>query len=211
MLFNVMLLVKGLTELARPAVLAEVNSGNLPMPDLRAVVNDQSKMSSIKGKFEVDHAANLGNLKRRATGEISCPDGLSTRDRQRKALSYWFSAEEERESQEKSLNDRLDAAARATRLPMLEPLPSSEDCFLAWTSEDEYLFDRPVKESWRSFEESSNSLVKVEYVHQSGQSSFAPEENSQSNVDAFAEVSDDIGVGTAYHGGNLTMPSYWVD
>jgi hypothetical protein len=211
MLFNVMLLVKGLTELARPAVLAEVNSGNLPMPDLRAVVNDQSKMSSIKGKFEVDHAANLGNLKRRATGEVSCPDGLSTRDRQRKALSYWFSAEEERESQEKSLNDRLDAAARATRLPMLEPLPSSEDCFLAWTSEDEYLFDRPVKESWRNFEESSNSLVKVEYVHQSGQSSFAPEENSQSNLDALAEVSDDIGVGTAYHGGNLTMPSYWVD
>ncbi len=51
MIFNVMLFVKSLSELVRPEVLAEVNNGNMQMPDLGDIARQQSKMIAMKETF----------------------------------------------------------------------------------------------------------------------------------------------------------------
>jgi len=212
---NVLLFVRSLSELVRPEVLAEVNSGKMPMPNLGEIAGNQDKMVSLKDKFACDHGANLSNLKRRATGEIATPDGLSNMERHRKAMLRWFSSE--RESPEQALNERMKQVEqrRLNSLPSLPSLPSSEDSFLAWTSEDEYLFDRPVKQQWKDYDDSLNQLATVvEYINE-GPSAFdaQPAQKFEEGSDCDLEdMLSKIDVGTAYHASSsLMMPNYWRD
>lgn len=215
MIFNVMLFVKSLSELVRPEVLAEVNNGNMQMPDLGDIARQQSKMIAMKEKFAGDHGANLGNLKRRATGEIARPDGLTTRDSHKKAMGHWFHVE--KESPEQALSDRLEQASRSRQnnLPAIEPLPSSEDSFLAWTSEDEYFFDRPVREMWKTFDDESTDLIKadVRYVNE-GPAKFdaQPESNQSENSEVDEDYLSKIDVGSAFHSqSSISLSNYWVE
>ncbi|MDQ5967295.1 MAG: hypothetical protein QG625_3451 [Cyanobacteriota bacterium erpe_2018_sw_39hr_WHONDRS-SW48-000098_B_bin.30] len=206
MVANVMLFVKSLSELVRPEVLLEVNNGQIAMPDLNQIVREKHKMDSLKDKFATDHAANLSNIKRRATGEIASPDGLSNKQRHHKAILHWFNTE--KPNQEKALTERLQSVemSRRSNLPMLEPLPSSEDSWLAWTSEDEYLFDRPVQQMWKEYDDEQTALVKVDYIAQ-GPSQFDAQPEVAQDMDEYLEKID---VGTATHGGSMSL-NYWVE
>lgn len=217
MISNVLLFVRSLGELVRPEVLAEVNSGKMPMPNLGQIASNQDKMVSLKGKFACDHGANLSNLKWRATGEVATPDGLSNMERHRKAMLRWFSSE--RESPEQALNERMQQVElrRLRSLPSLPSLPSSEDSFLAWTSEDEYLFDRPVQQQWKKYDDSLNQVATViEYINE-GASAFDAQpaqmvENATAADCDLDEMLAKIDVGTAYHASSsLLMPNYWRD
>lgn len=215
MIFNVMLFVKSLSELVRPEVLAEVNNGNMQMPDLGDIARQQSKMIAMKEKFASDHGANLGNLKRRATGEIARPDGLTSRDSHKKAMGHWFHVE--KESPEQALSERLEQASRSrlNNLPAIEPLPSSEDSFLAWTSEDEYFFDRPVREMWKTFDDECTDLIKadVRYVNE-GPAKFdaQPETNQGESGDLDEDYLSKIDVGSAFHSqSSISLSNYWVE
>lgn len=205
---NAIHFVKTLGELVRPEIFS--------LDALNDISESRNKMDSIKDKFAQDHGANLNNLKQRVTGEIARPDGLSNKDRNQKALTHWFSQDkgEAQAGFEQILAARLKDAERRSAEPQLESMPSSEDSWLAWTSEDEHLFDRPVKQMWKDYDDEQTALVKVDYIdqreHFDAQPGDAPvsRELSQDEVSQ-AEYLERIDVGTAVHGGNISL-NYWI-
>ncbi len=96
--------------------------------------------------------------------------------------------------------------SRRSNLPLLESLPSSEDSWLAWTSEDEYLFDRPVQQMWKEYDDEQTALVKVVYIAQ-GPAQFDAQPEEAQDMDEYLEKID---VGTATHGGSMSL-NYWVE
>lgn len=186
MISSVILFVKSLSSFVRPEVLADVNSGNMSLPDIGHIMRSRKKMAALRGKFACDHGANMGELKRRVSSDVKSSDGLSIRDRQEMAISHWFSPE--RPGSQDVLNERLlnFERNRIYALPRIEPLPSVEDSFLAWSSEDEYLFETPVVELWRDFE---GERTAVAIYMESGPSQFdaspSQTEFSATSSDAF--------------------------
>lgn len=149
MISSVILFVKGISEIVSQSNLAE--SGNMQIPDIGHIMRSRKKMAALKGKFACNHGANLGELKRLADSEVKSSDGLSMKERQRNAIIHWFNPE--KAGKQDLLSERLQNFERNRKysLPAIEPLPSVEDSFLAWSSEDEYLFEAPVRELWRDF------------------------------------------------------------
>lgn len=77
-------------------------------------------------------------------------DNSEKKEKQRQALSHWF--EDAKVVEEEALETRLgDLDKRRYNLPAIEPLPSVEDSFLAWSCEDAYMFEGRVVESWRQY------------------------------------------------------------
>lgn len=85
-------------------------------------------------------------------------DGLSMRDRHKSAMKHWFN--KDTAGDEEVIAQRLSAPP-ASRLPALEPLPSSEDSYLAFTCDDEVFFDAPVLERWKEFVDEKTAVVRV--------------------------------------------------
>jgi hypothetical protein len=82
----------------------------------------------------------------------------STRDQHKKGMKHWF--KKDMPSGEDVIAQRL-APPQASRLPALEPLPSSEDSFLAFTCDDELFFDPPVRERWKELVDEKTAVVRV--------------------------------------------------
>jgi hypothetical protein len=85
-------------------------------------------------------------------------DGLSLRDRHKSAMKHWFKSDAV--SDEGVIAQRLSTPP-ASRLPSIEPLPSSEDSYLAFTCDDEVFFDAPVLERWKEFVDEKTAIVRV--------------------------------------------------
>jgi len=85
-------------------------------------------------------------------------DGLSLRDRHKSAMKHWFKSDAAGEAA--VIAERLSTPA-ASRLPSIEPLPSSEDSYLAFTCDDEVFFDAPVLERWKEFVDEKTDIVRV--------------------------------------------------
>lgn len=102
-------------------------------------------------------AFNLNDARRLADADRE--DNVLCRERQKEAMMHWFG--DTRRSEVEAIESRINDIDRGRRagMPLIEPLPSIEDSFLAWTNEDEYLFDSSIKESWRDFDDDQTGLV----------------------------------------------------
>jgi len=108
-------------------------------------------------------------------------DGLSLRDRHKSAMKHWF--KKDVMSEEEKIAERLSPQS-SSRLPALEPLPSSEDSYLAFTCDDEVFFDAPVRERWKEFVDEKTAVVRVRRSEEKSYS-FAGEA-------LFADMPDEI-------------------
>lgn len=147
MIANVLLFVKELG-----SSLVNTTGKSFEMPDFQTIKLNKNRLNSMKERPEM--AAKIDSRR-----FLSSAAGLTTQERQKKAISHWFT--DEKASEADKIAQRLEARDRATRdgLPSIEPLPSQEDSLLAWTSEDAYLMDGAVTESWRNYCDDGSELV----------------------------------------------------
>jgi len=109
------------------------------------------RVQSHQGAFDLDDARRMADTARE--------DNVLCRERQKEAMLHWFG--DTRRSEVEDIEQRINNVERGRRagMPQIEPLPSIEDSFLAWTNEDEYLFEASIKESWKDFEDDHTDLV----------------------------------------------------
>lgn len=100
----------------------------------------------------------LEAFRARVSNDRPKSDGRCLRDRHKSAMKHWFKKDDA--GDEELIAQRL-AQSSSSRLPVLEPLPSSEDSFLAFTCDDEVLFDPPVRERWKEFVDEKTAVVRV--------------------------------------------------
>jgi hypothetical protein len=147
MIANVLLFVKELG-----SSLVNTTGKSFEMPDFQTIKLNKNRLNSMKER--PDMAAKVDTRR-----FLSSAAGLTTQERQKKAISHWFT--DEKVSEASKIAQRLEDKDRATRdgLPAIEPLPSQEDSLLAWTSEDAHLMDGAVTESWRNYCDDGSELV----------------------------------------------------
>lgn len=147
MIANVLLFVKELG-----SSLVNTTGKSFEMPDFQTIKLNKNRLNSMKERPEMAAKVDTRRF-------LSSAAGLTTQERQKKAISHWFTDEKVTEAHK--IAQRLEDRDRATRdgLPSIEPLPSQEDSLLAWTSEDAYLMDCAVTESWRSYCDDGSELV----------------------------------------------------
>jgi len=126
------------------------------------ISKNKKKLVSMRSKrATVEHEAaalDLEAFRNRVNSDKPKSDGLCLRDRHKSAMKHWF--KKEGRGDEEVIAKRLSTPT-ASRLPALEPLPSSEDSFLAFTCDDEVLFDAPVRERWKEFVDEKTAVVPV--------------------------------------------------
>lgn len=147
MIANVLIFVKELG-----SSLVNTTGKSFEMPDFQTIKLNKNRLSNMKERPEM--AAKVDSRRFLTSGV-----GLTTQEKQKKAISHWFTDEKVTEAHK--IAQRLEDRDRATRdgLPAIEPLPSQEDSLLAWTSEDAHLMDAPVRESWRNYCDDGSELV----------------------------------------------------
>lgn len=149
MISNVLLLVKNLG--------TSLNFSNgLIVPDFFNMERNKQRLTRMRvqahqGSFDLNDARRMADTDRE--------DNVLCRERQQEAMLHWFG--DTRRSEVEAIEERFNDIDRSRRagLPLIEPLPSIEDSFLAWTNEDEYLFEGSIKESWRDFDDDQTGLV----------------------------------------------------
>lgn len=132
-------------------------SGIIELPDFGNMQRNKQRLSRMKqGQRRI---LDMASVRSRLNNEEL---EAAKKEQQRQALNHWF--EDDKAAEEEALNERLGDLERGRRygLPAIEPLPSVEDSFLAWSSEDAYMLDAPVLESWRSYGDDDTSLVYVD-------------------------------------------------
>jgi hypothetical protein len=75
-----------------------------------------------------------------------------------KVANHWF--RKPGDDREEAIAARLEPSS-ANTLPTPPPLPSSEDSFLAFNSDDELFFDPPARERWRELSDDKTAVVPV--------------------------------------------------
>ncbi len=133
-----------------------MNMSGIIVPDFFNMERNKQRLTRMRvqahqGTFDLNDARRMADTDRE--------DNVLCRERQKEAMLHWFgdTRRGEVEAIEQRIND-IDRSRRAG-LPLIEPLPSIEDSFLAWTNEDEYLFEGSIKESWRDFDDDHTGLV----------------------------------------------------
>jgi len=147
---NVLLFVKSLSSsvtLARRGLI---------LPEIFDLKRNKERLTRMRvqahqGHFDLDDARRMADTDR--DGNVFC------RERQHEAMMHWFG--DARRTEVEEIEQRINDIGRGRRagLPQIEPLPSIEDSFLAWTNEDEYLFESSIKESWKDFDDDQTGLV----------------------------------------------------
>lgn len=150
MISNVLLLVKSLSSTVSRA------KGGLILPNFIDIDRNKQRLAQMRAQSH-QGGFNLNDARRMA--DTDREENVLCRERQKTAMMHWFgdSHRSEVEAIEQRIND-IDRGRRAG-MPLIEPLPSIEDSFLAWTNEDEYLFESSIKESWRDFDDDQTGLV----------------------------------------------------
>jgi hypothetical protein len=161
MIFNMFLLAFGLQSnfMRHQPMMVAVSDKSKDWDDIAKNKKKLMAMRSKRGN-QVDGPApmDLEAVRARVHTDRPKKDGLSTRDRHKVAMNHWFKAGSA--ADEEVIAQRLSTPP-ASRLPALEPLPSSEDSYLAFTCDDEVLFDAPVLERWREFVDEKTAIVRV--------------------------------------------------
>ena len=126
-----------------------------------------------------NHVA-IGALQQRLWVDSDRQDNVLCRERQKEAMMRWFG--DSRRGEVEAIEQRINNIDRGRRagMPLIEPLPSIEDSFLAWTNEDEYLFEASIKESWRDFDEDQTGLVLA--------SPYSVDDDLEIDADLLAEI-----------------------
>jgi hypothetical protein len=125
------------------------------------IAKTKKKLAAMRFKRETENEItrlDLEALRARVTTDKPKRDGRSLRDRHRSAMNHWFKSDGTGE--EEVIAQRLSAPP-ASRLPAIEPLPSSEDSYLAFTCDDAVFFDDPVQERWKDFADERTAVVRV--------------------------------------------------
>jgi len=126
------------------------------------IAKNKKKLAAMRSKrAHVEHepaALDLEAFRNRVNSDKPKSDGRCLRDRHKSAMNHWF--KKEGLGDEEVIAKRLSAPP-TSRLPALEPLPSSEDSFLAFTCDDEILFDAPVHERWKDYVDEKTAVVPV--------------------------------------------------
>lgn len=150
MISNVLLLVKSLSSSVIRA------KDGLILPNFIDIDRNKQRLSRMRAQ---SHQGGFSLVDARRMADTDREDNVLCRERQKEAMMHWFgdTQRSEVEAIEQRIND-IDRARRAG-MPLIEPLPSIEDSFLAWTNEDEYLFESSIKESWRDFDDDHTGLV----------------------------------------------------
>jgi hypothetical protein len=170
MISNMFLLVFGIHKkiMQSQPLLAAVSDKAYDWDD---IAKTKTKLAAMRFKRHsgADRAAPLDLEAVRARVHTDKPkgDGLSLRDRHKSAMKHWF--KKETAGDEEVIAQRLSTTS-SSRLPALEPLPSSEDSFLAFTCDDEVFFDAPVIERWKEFVDEKTAVVRV---RKSGEKSYS--------------------------------------
>lgn len=135
-----------------------VDNGIIELPDFGNMQRNKQRLSRMK-QSSAKKSLDIDAVRSKFTDDNF---EAEKKEKQRQALSYWF--EDTKLAEEEALSERLGDFDRDRRygLPTIEPLPSVEDSFLAWTSEDAYMLDSRVRESWRDFDDDNTSLVRVD-------------------------------------------------
>jgi hypothetical protein len=155
------LLVFGLQSkvLGNEQVLAAISDKTFDWDD---ITKTKQKLVAMRFKRGDDDDAtsrlDLEAVRARVTADKLNRDGLSVRDRHKVAMKHWFKSQTK--ADEEVIAQRLSPPP-SSRLPAIEPLPSSEDSYLAFTCDDEVFFDAPVLERWKEFADEKTSIVRV--------------------------------------------------
>jgi hypothetical protein len=163
------LMVVGLHgKLVRPEPIAE------KLPDWDDISKNKKKLVAMRSRRDTLNpdgdsrpSLDLDAVRARVNDEHNKRPVGSARDQHKKGMKHWF--KKDLPSGEDAIAQRL-APPPASRLPALEPLPSSEDSFLAFTCDDELFFDPPVRERWKELVDEKTAVVRV---RRSGEKSYS--------------------------------------
>jgi hypothetical protein len=168
---NVLLLVKSLSSSVTRA------KGGLVLPNFIDIDRNKQRLAQMRAQSH-QGGFNLNDARRMADTERA--DNVLCRERQKESMMHWFG--DTRRSEVEQIEQRINDIDRGRRagMPLIEPLPSIEDSFLAWTNEDECLFDPSIKESWRDFDDDQTALVLA--------SPYALDDDLEIDADLLVEI-----------------------